>query len=255
VTTTERLPFLPEVPTIDSFLKGDEAAGWIGFGVPKGTPPEIIATLNQHTNAAVLDPNIKKQFATLGAVAAAELAGRVRQVHCRKYRQMDQGDQVRGHQAAVIWGTFRELRRNLFEPCALFRGSSPTAWRATGDGNASRYNSRDRRLGPLRWEMGRVREYITKECCNRADRRLPSGTIDCPIHLCEKSNCDGCADDSAYRGAEYVLETERGENISTRHYEKAGEPRPSKLFSSGASKPTRAQIIQRIEDAELEASH
>jgi tripartite-type tricarboxylate transporter receptor subunit TctC len=76
VTTTERLPFLPEVPTIDSFLKGDEAAGWIGFGVPKGTPPEIIATLNQHTNAAVLDPNIKKQFATLGAVAAAELTGR-----------------------------------------------------------------------------------------------------------------------------------------------------------------------------------
>src|SRR5262249_58331353 len=69
VTTTERLPFLPDVPTIDSFLKGYEAAGWIGFGVPKGTPPEIIATLNQQTNAAVLDPNIKQQFATLGAVA------------------------------------------------------------------------------------------------------------------------------------------------------------------------------------------
>src|SRR5262249_43733770 len=33
---------------------------------------------------------------------AAELAGRVREVHRRKYRQMDQGDQVRGHQAAVI---------------------------------------------------------------------------------------------------------------------------------------------------------
>jgi hypothetical protein len=89
--------------------------------------------------------------------------------------------------------------------------------------------------------VGRAREYITEECCNRTDRRLPSGTIDSPIHLCEKSNRNGCADDSAYRGAEYVLETERGENISTRHYEKAGEPRPSKLFSSGASKPTRAQ--------------
>jgi hypothetical protein len=32
-------------------------------------PPEIIATLNQNTNAAVLDPNIKQQFAALGAVA------------------------------------------------------------------------------------------------------------------------------------------------------------------------------------------
>jgi tripartite-type tricarboxylate transporter receptor subunit TctC len=69
VTTKEPLPFLPDVPTIDSFLKGYEAAGWIGFGVPKDTPPEIIATLNRETNAAVLDPNIKQRFADLGAVA------------------------------------------------------------------------------------------------------------------------------------------------------------------------------------------
>jgi tripartite-type tricarboxylate transporter receptor subunit TctC len=68
VTTTERLPFLPDVPTIDSFLKGYEAAGWIGFGVPDGTPPEIIAKLNRQTNAAVLDPNIRQRFADLGAV-------------------------------------------------------------------------------------------------------------------------------------------------------------------------------------------
>ena len=68
VTTTERLPFLPDVPTIDSFLKGYEAAGWIGFGVPEGTPPEIIAKLNRQTNAAVLDPNIRQRFADLGAV-------------------------------------------------------------------------------------------------------------------------------------------------------------------------------------------
>jgi tripartite-type tricarboxylate transporter receptor subunit TctC len=69
VTTAERLPFLPDVPTIDSFLSGYEAAGWIGFGVPRGTPHEIIATLNRQTNAAVLDPNIKQRFADLGAVA------------------------------------------------------------------------------------------------------------------------------------------------------------------------------------------
>ena len=56
---------------MSAFLKGYEAAGWIGFGVPKGTPPEIIGTLNKHTNAAVLDPNIKQQFVTLGAVAVS----------------------------------------------------------------------------------------------------------------------------------------------------------------------------------------
>jgi tripartite-type tricarboxylate transporter receptor subunit TctC len=69
VTTLAPLPFLPGIPTIDSFLKGYEAAGWIGLGAPKGTPPEIIAALNKQTNAAVVDPTIKKRFEDLGAVA------------------------------------------------------------------------------------------------------------------------------------------------------------------------------------------
>jgi tripartite-type tricarboxylate transporter receptor subunit TctC len=70
VTTLQRLPFLPDVPTIDSTLKGYEAAGWIGIGAPKGTPPEIIATLNKLTNEAVNDATIKQRFADLGAIVA-----------------------------------------------------------------------------------------------------------------------------------------------------------------------------------------
>ena len=68
VTTTERLPFLPDVPTVDSFLKGYEAAGWIGVGAPKGTPSEIIAVLNKQLNASLLDPTINKRITDLGAV-------------------------------------------------------------------------------------------------------------------------------------------------------------------------------------------
>jgi tripartite-type tricarboxylate transporter receptor subunit TctC len=68
VTTTQRLPFLPDVPTVDSYLKGYEAAGWIGFGAPKGTPPEIIATLSKQLNVLVQDPLIKKRIEDLGAV-------------------------------------------------------------------------------------------------------------------------------------------------------------------------------------------
>jgi tripartite-type tricarboxylate transporter receptor subunit TctC len=71
VTTRERLPFLPDVPTIDSVVKGYEATGWIGVGAPKGTPPEIIAALNKQTNAMVLDPTFKKRIEDLGAVVAA----------------------------------------------------------------------------------------------------------------------------------------------------------------------------------------
>jgi tripartite-type tricarboxylate transporter receptor subunit TctC len=71
VTTLERLSFLPDVPTIDSVLKGYEAAGWIGVGAPKGTPTEIIAALNKQTNAMVGDATFKKRIEDLGAVVAA----------------------------------------------------------------------------------------------------------------------------------------------------------------------------------------
>ena len=72
VTTFERLPFLPDVPTIDSFIKGYEAAGWIGVGAPKGTPPDIIAALNARTNAMVVDATFKKRIEDLGAVVAPQ---------------------------------------------------------------------------------------------------------------------------------------------------------------------------------------
>jgi tripartite-type tricarboxylate transporter receptor subunit TctC len=70
VTTLERLPSLPDVPTIDSTVKGYEATAWIGFGAPKGTPPDIIAALNKQTNAAVLDSTIKQRIADIGAQVA-----------------------------------------------------------------------------------------------------------------------------------------------------------------------------------------
>ncbi|HJQ36884.1 MAG TPA: efflux RND transporter periplasmic adaptor subunit, partial [Thermoanaerobaculia bacterium] len=74
VTTLQRLPSLPDVPTIDSTVKGYEATAWIGFGAPRGTPPEVIATLNKQLNAALGDPTIKKRLADLGAAAGKDLA-------------------------------------------------------------------------------------------------------------------------------------------------------------------------------------
>ena len=77
-----------------------------------------------------------------------------------------------------------------------------------------------------------------------------------PINVAIALNvANGRTDNATNRSEECVLETKRGENISARHYEKASEPSSSELFSSGASSPTRAQIIEYIEDAELEASH
>jgi len=70
VTTLQRLPSLPDVPTIDSTVKGYEATAWIGFGAPRGTPPEVIATLNKQLNAALGDATIKQRLADLGAAAS-----------------------------------------------------------------------------------------------------------------------------------------------------------------------------------------
>jgi tripartite-type tricarboxylate transporter receptor subunit TctC len=70
VTTLQRLPSLPDVPTIDSTVKGYESTAWIGFGAPRGTPAEVIATLNKQLNAAVVDATIKKRFADLGVEVA-----------------------------------------------------------------------------------------------------------------------------------------------------------------------------------------
>lgn len=67
VTTTERLPVLPDVPPVSDFVKGYEASAWIGIGAPKGTPPAIVATLNKQINAAIADPTIKQRLADLGA--------------------------------------------------------------------------------------------------------------------------------------------------------------------------------------------
>jgi len=71
VTTAERLAALPQLPTIGKFLKGYEASAWIGIGVPKGTPADIVATLNREVNAAIVDSTIKHRLDELGAMVVS----------------------------------------------------------------------------------------------------------------------------------------------------------------------------------------
>jgi tripartite-type tricarboxylate transporter receptor subunit TctC len=67
VTTSVRADALPEVPTIAETVPGYEASTWFGVGAPKGTPPEIIARLNQVINAALADPTIRARLAEVGS--------------------------------------------------------------------------------------------------------------------------------------------------------------------------------------------
>jgi tripartite-type tricarboxylate transporter receptor subunit TctC len=67
VTTSTRVDSLPDVPTVADTVPGFEAITWFGFGAPKGTPPEIIAKLNQVINAGLADPTIKARLAEVGS--------------------------------------------------------------------------------------------------------------------------------------------------------------------------------------------
>jgi tripartite-type tricarboxylate transporter receptor subunit TctC len=71
VTTQARSPALPEVPTVGEFVPGYEASSWYGIGAPKGTPVEIIDTLNKAVNAGLADPTLQARFADLGATVLA----------------------------------------------------------------------------------------------------------------------------------------------------------------------------------------
>jgi tripartite-type tricarboxylate transporter receptor subunit TctC len=70
VATTTRSEVLPDVPTIGAFVPGYAADTWYGIGAPKGTPAEIVDTLNREINAGLADPTITARL--------AELSGTVR---------------------------------------------------------------------------------------------------------------------------------------------------------------------------------
>jgi len=66
VSTTERSPALPEVPPVRDSVPGFEASAVTGIAVPKGTPAEIVETLNKAVQAAFADPAMKAKLADTG---------------------------------------------------------------------------------------------------------------------------------------------------------------------------------------------
>ncbi len=63
VSTLKRLPQLPNVPTIDeSGLKGYEVTIWNGFFVAKGTPKNVIDTLNKALVTALSDEKVRARL-------------------------------------------------------------------------------------------------------------------------------------------------------------------------------------------------
>src|SRR5260370_4371888 len=66
VTSAEREPSMPELPTVGETVPGYEATAWFGIGMPKGTPREIIDKVNAEVNRALADPAMRARLAELG---------------------------------------------------------------------------------------------------------------------------------------------------------------------------------------------
>ena len=87
VTANKRIAAGPDIPTVDEAgLPGYHIWLWSGLWVPKGTPREVVAKLNEAMREALTDQGVLKRFADLGLEAAT--------------REQQTPDALRKHQKA-----------------------------------------------------------------------------------------------------------------------------------------------------------
>lgn len=69
VTSSKRLPWLPDVPTIaEQGFPGFDAAAWFGIFTRAGTPPQVINQLAEDITWAIRSPDVAEKLALAGAI-------------------------------------------------------------------------------------------------------------------------------------------------------------------------------------------
>jgi tripartite-type tricarboxylate transporter receptor subunit TctC len=68
LSSAQRYPLMPEVPTIAETLHGVEASSWLGLATSPGTPKSVIDRLNREVRAIVELPEVRRRLAELGGV-------------------------------------------------------------------------------------------------------------------------------------------------------------------------------------------
>jgi tripartite-type tricarboxylate transporter receptor subunit TctC len=69
VTSSERWPTLPDVPTIGETLPGFSGTSWQGLFAPAGVPEPILEKLSTEVQKVLRDPEVMNQFLDLGTRA------------------------------------------------------------------------------------------------------------------------------------------------------------------------------------------
>ena len=68
VTTEERFPLTPDVPTIAETYPGFDFGVYLRLMVPKGTPGDVVAKLNGEINRILAMPDVREAIEKLGDV-------------------------------------------------------------------------------------------------------------------------------------------------------------------------------------------
>jgi tripartite-type tricarboxylate transporter receptor subunit TctC len=88
VTSARRSRSLPDVPTVaERGFPGFEAGSWFGFFAPKGTPPDVVATLNKAVNEIIAVPAMEAQLIKEGADPAGGTPQQFSQFVQREYEK------------------------------------------------------------------------------------------------------------------------------------------------------------------------
>jgi tripartite-type tricarboxylate transporter receptor subunit TctC len=69
VASAQRMPSLPDVPTLAETLPGFEAVAWYGIVAPPQTPKHIVEKINADVNEALRQPELQDRLKKLSAQA------------------------------------------------------------------------------------------------------------------------------------------------------------------------------------------
>jgi tripartite-type tricarboxylate transporter receptor subunit TctC len=67
VASAQRLPSLPDMPTLAETLPGFEAVAWYAIVAPPGTPKNITEKINADVNEALRQPELRDRLKNLSA--------------------------------------------------------------------------------------------------------------------------------------------------------------------------------------------
>jgi tripartite-type tricarboxylate transporter receptor subunit TctC len=68
VTSSTRVPSLPNVPTVAETYPGFDAATWFNLVAPAGTPPDVVARVHAEMKKIVATKDYQQRFETIGMI-------------------------------------------------------------------------------------------------------------------------------------------------------------------------------------------